>query len=178
MRSNDGREKQMNNNVNKLCALITGGSRGIGRAICQRLAADGYHVIINYKSNQSEAEKTLGTILEQGGTGEIRRFDVGDREGTRAAVEQIISDLKKIDVLINNAGITADQLMVLMTAEKWDTVINTTLNGFYNTTKPVLQNMLVRKTGCIISLASVAAPNRKQRPKQLCGGQSRIDRGQ
>lgn len=147
----------MNTNTNKLCAMITGGSRGIGRAICQRLAADGYHVVINYKSNQAEAEKTLGTILDKGGSGEIRRFDVGNREETRAAVEQILTDLKQIDVLVNNAGITADQLLVLMAAEKWDAVINTTLNGFYNTTKPVVQNMLVRKKGCIISLASVAA---------------------
>ncbi len=138
-------------------ALVTGGSRGIGRAIALRLAADGYYVIVNYNSNRQEAERTLKLMRENGGDGEIVQFDVRNQKEVQAAVDQILSIQDKIDVLINNAGITNDQLLVMMAAEKWNSVIDTTLKGFYNTTKPVIQNMLVKKAGIVISIASVAA---------------------
>ena len=108
----------MKTNPGTLIALITGGSRGIGRAVCQRLAADGYFVIVNFKSNQSAAMGTLDTIQQNGGDGEIVQFDVSDRESTRKELEALLEKHGAIDVLVNNAGITNDQILVMMSAEK------------------------------------------------------------
>src|ERR1700744_4383139 len=104
------------------CALVTGGSRGIGKAICIRLAANGYHVLINYKSNQTEAENTLGLIKQAGGNGTLLPFDVADRE----AIKQVLggwieaNEDKYIEILVNNAGIREDSLMAWMADEQWD----------------------------------------------------------
>lgn len=140
------------------CALVTGGSRGIGRAVCLKLAEKGYHIIINYASNQTEAEKTLALVRDNGGEGELLPFDVSNREQTRKAIEgwQESHQDEYIEVLVNNAGICRDNLMVFMPDEDWDAVLRTTLSGFYNVTQPILQPMLIHKYGRIVNMASVS----------------------
>jgi 3-oxoacyl-[acyl-carrier protein] reductase len=137
-------------------AVVTGGSRGIGRAICGELAGEGYRVVINYHSNGEAAEETLALIRKQGGQGDINRFDVADTRETQKAVEEIIQRYGHIHVLVNNAGITSDGLFVFMTENEWDSVMNTHLKGFYNVTRPVLENMVAHKQGSIVSISSVS----------------------
>ena len=137
-------------------AIVTGGSRGIGRAISLELGNQGYYVIVNYRSNTEAAAETLEMIRRDGGDGECIRFDVSDTGETLKALENIISRFDAIEILINNAGITSDGLFVIMSENDWDSVINTTLKGFYNVTRTVLQKMIVRKRGSIVSIASVA----------------------
>lgn len=140
------------------CALVTGGSRGIGRAICIQLASMGYHVIINYKSRDSEAEITLRQIVEKEGSGDILKFDVTDQQN----VEQSIDTWKNnhpdhlIEVLVNNAGIRKDYLMMWMENEHWNDVINTNLNGFFYVTRHLLKDMLINKYGRIINIVSLS----------------------
>lgn len=140
----------------KRVAIVTGGSRGIGRAIANALARDGYYIIINYKSNDQAAAETLSHIKDVGGDGEIVKFDVSDTAESEKAMNDIAAHFPIIDVLVNNAGITADNLFLLMSENEWDTVIDTTLKGFYNMTKPVLKKMLRQKRGSVVSIASVA----------------------
>jgi 3-oxoacyl-[acyl-carrier protein] reductase len=142
--------------TDKPVALVTGGSRGIGRAICRELAGDGYRVVINYHSNRQAAEETLEMVRAQGSEGEIKGFDVADSEKTRDAVDRIIGRYGHIHVLINNAGITSDGLFVFMTEDEWDNVINTHLKGFYNVTRPILENMVSHKQGSIVSISSLS----------------------
>ncbi len=139
-------------------ALVTGGSRGIGRAICVRLAAEGYSVIINYVSNEDEARRTLDMVREAGGDGELLRFDVSDAGQTAAAIDQWKEQHKgeNISVLVNNAGIRRDNLLPLMEETDWYRVIGTSLNGFYNVTKQVIQPMIRKKFGRVINMASVS----------------------
>ena len=136
-------------------AIVTGGSRGIGRAICQRLAQEGYHVIINYTSNDAEAQKTLDLI---GGQGELMRFDVSNSEETRAALTQWQQqhDGEYIEVVVNNAGIRRDTVMSLMPEDDWHRVLDITLSGFFNITQPLLPAMQLHKFGRIINMASVS----------------------
>lgn len=145
-------------------AIVTGASRGIGRATAVELAKAGYFVIINFKSNEAAAQETLTLVKSVGGDGEISRFDVADSAQTKDAVKAMTERYKNIQVLVNNAGITADGLFMLMGEEEWDSVINTSLKGFYNITKPVLREMVRRKCGSIVSLSSLSAlmPNRGQ----------------
>ncbi len=138
-------------------AIVTGGSRGIGRAIAVELAANGYDVTITYKSNEAAAEETLRLIREAGGEGEALRFDVGDAAEAEERLNELLTRRERIDALINNAGITADGLFLMMSRKDWDSVIDTSLGGFYNMTKPVLRKMLRKKSGAIVSLASVSA---------------------
>jgi len=136
-------------------ALVTGGSRGIGRAVCLTLARMGYHVLINFVSNEAAALSTLEAI---GGQGELLRFDVGDPEAVRAAVEgwQAAHPEDYIEVLVNNAGIRKDNLMIWMEPGEWQSVINTNLNGFFTVTQAVLQPMVLHKYGRIINVASLS----------------------
>jgi 3-oxoacyl-[acyl-carrier protein] reductase len=136
-------------------AIVTGGSRGIGRAICQRLAQEGYHVIINYTSNDAEAQKTLDLI---GGQGELMRFDVSNSEETHAALTQWQQqhDGEYIEVVVNNAGIRRDNVMALMPEDDWHRVLDITLSGFFNITQPLLPAMQLHKFGRIINMASVS----------------------
>ena len=138
-------------------AVVTGGSRGIGRAIAVELAAHGYQIVITYKANDEAAEETLRLIQEAGGSGEAVKFDVGNAAEAEGAVNDLLGRLERIDVLVNNAGVTADGLFLMMPRKDWDAVIDTTLHGFYNMTKPVLRKMLRRKSGAIVSLSSVSA---------------------
>lgn len=136
-------------------ALVTGGSRGIGRAICQRLAREGYQVIINYTSNDAEAQRTLELI---GGKGEMMRFDVSDSLQTRQALEQWQQqhEGEYIEVVVNNAGIRRDNVMALMPEDDWHRVLDITLSGFYNVTQPLLPAMQLHKFGRIVNMASVS----------------------
>jgi 3-oxoacyl-[acyl-carrier protein] reductase len=145
-------------------AIVTGASRGIGRATAVELAKAGYFVIINFKSNEAAAQETLNLVKSAGGDGELFQFDVADNSQTKDAVKAITERHKNIQVLINNAGITADGLFMLLGEDEWDSVINTSLKGFYNITKPVLREMVRKKCGSIVSVSSLSAlmPNRGQ----------------
>jgi 3-oxoacyl-[acyl-carrier protein] reductase len=141
----------------KQTAVVTGGSRGIGRAIAVELARHKYDVVITYKANDEAAAETLRLIKEAGGNGEALKFDVGNADETGVKIDELLTRLERIDVLVNNAGVTADGLFMMMPREDWNTVIDTTLQGFYNMTKPILRKMVRKKRGAIVSLASVSA---------------------
>jgi 3-oxoacyl-[acyl-carrier protein] reductase len=148
----------------KKVAIITGASRGIGRATAVELSTAGYYVIINFNSNEAAATETLKQVHNAGGEGEIIKFDVADPAQTKDGISSIVDRHKNIQVLVNNAGINADGLFLLMGEEEWNSVIDTTLKGFYNVTKPILREMIKRKCGSIVSVSSVSAlmPNRGQ----------------
>jgi 3-oxoacyl-[acyl-carrier protein] reductase len=149
---------------NRKIAIITGGSKGIGRAIVVELARAGYYTVINYRSDQAGAEQTLAMVQEAGGGGEVMAFDVRDGQKAAAAIEDIARRFGRIDVLVNNAGIIHDGLFMLMEPESWQSVIDTSLNGFYNMTRPVIEKMVRNRSGVVISLSSASAmmPNRGQ----------------
>ncbi|MCO5237790.1 MAG: 3-oxoacyl-ACP reductase FabG [Chitinophagaceae bacterium] len=140
------------------CALVTGGSRGIGRAVCLKLSEMGYHLLINYKANREAAEATLSLLHEKGGAGELLPFDVGSGEQVNQALGGWISGHPDhhIEVLVNNAGVKEDVLLMWMKEEQWSKVINTSLNGFYYVTKLVLQDMLLQRYGRIINIVSLS----------------------
>jgi 3-oxoacyl-[acyl-carrier protein] reductase len=137
------------------CALVTGGSRGIGRAICIRLAKEGYYVLINYKSNQTEAKKTLASINNNG---ELLQFDVSNKEEIKVMLNTWIATNpdKHIEVLVNNAGIREDALMSWMNDDQWDNIIKTNLDSFFYVTRIVLTQMLSKKYGRIINVVSLS----------------------
>ncbi|HEX2682584.1 MAG TPA: 3-oxoacyl-ACP reductase FabG [Ferruginibacter sp.] len=139
-------------------ALVTGGSRGIGRAVCIKLAGMGYHVLINYKSNETEANNTLAGVKEQGVDGEIIQFDVADKEAIKAKLGGWMeaNEDKVIEVLVNNAGIREDALMMWMKDEQWDSVMKTNLDGFFYVTRLVVNSMLMKKYGRIINIVSLS----------------------
>ena len=139
-------------------ALITGGSRGIGRAISLKLAEMGYHVLINFLSNIKEAKITLGLVEETGGSGEIMQFDVSKQVEIEKALESWKEKNKEkyIEVLINNAGIRKDTLLMWMENEHWFDVMDTNLNSFFFITRALLKDMLVNKYGRIVNIASLS----------------------
>lgn len=141
----------------KNVALVTGGSKGIGRAICVELARSGYYLVINYHGDQQGAEQTLAMVEGEGGQGEICQFDVRDGQATEKIVAEIGARLGSIDILVNNAGIVADGLFMMMPPEKWQSVIDTSLHGFYNMTRPVLELMVRQRKGSIVSVSSVSS---------------------
>lgn len=141
------------------CALITGASRGIGRAIALQISQDlGLHILINYASNKAAAEETLRLIQQAGGTGELMHFDVKDGAAVKAAVENWHTANPEgfIHTLVNNAGITKDNLFPWVTEEDWDAVLNTSLKGMYNCTQAIIQRMLRQRSGRIINIASLS----------------------
>jgi 3-oxoacyl-[acyl-carrier protein] reductase len=140
-------------------ALVTGASRGIGRAIAIQLSQDlDLHIIINYASNKAAAEETLKLIQDNGGSGEILHFDVKDGAAVKLAVDNWYTANPEgiIHVLVNNAGITKDNLFPWVTEEDWDAVVNTSLKGMYNCTQAVIQKMLRQRKGRIINIASLS----------------------
>ena len=139
-------------------ALVTGGSRGLGRAVCLRLAADGLPVIVNYKSNRVAAEETLAAIEAMGGHGELLAFDVSKPEEVKLALEQWGESHPDdyVGVLVNNAGIRQDNLMIFMQDSEWHNVLDTTLNGFFYLTRRLLKDMLTKRNGRIINMASLS----------------------
>jgi len=137
-------------------ALVTGGSRGIGRAICIELARWGCRVIINYRVDEAGAAKTLALVTAAGGEGLTVKFDVTDAEATEQALAGVFATCRTIDILVNNAGINADGLFIMMSRDKWERVIKTTLDGFYNVTQPVIEKMVRQKKGVVVNISSVA----------------------
>ena len=139
-------------------ALVTGGGRGIGRAVSLQLAKMGYYVIVNYCSSQAAAEETLAAIYELGGKGELLRFDVSDKEAVAASLSawQDAHPDEYIEVLVNNAGIRRDNLMIWMEEEDWSKVLQTNLHSFYYVTRPLLQPMILHRFGRIINIASLS----------------------
>jgi 3-oxoacyl-[acyl-carrier protein] reductase len=142
-------------------ALVTGGSRGIGRAICIKLAEQGYNILINYKSNETEALKTLTLVKALNVESELLMFDVSDK----AAVENVLGGWmerngeKTIEVLINNAGIRKDTLLLWMNDDQWNDVISSSLFGFYNVTKTVIKSMVSKRYGRIVNVVSLSGIN-------------------
>jgi len=139
-------------------ALVTGGSGGIGRAVCEKLAEMGHVLLINYNSNKEEAEKTLDLVKEKGGNGEIMRFDVSKQEEVETALAewQKRNEGKYIQILVNNAGIRRDALVMWMKNEEWNDVINTNLNSFLFVTRFLIKDMLINKSGRIINVVSLS----------------------
>jgi len=140
------------------CALVTGGSRGIGRAICIKLSSLGYHILINFRSNFSEAEQTLETIQQNKGTGELLPFDVSNKEDISKTLALWMEAHKEdtVEVLVNNAGIKDDTLMMWMKDEQWENVIRTNLDSFFYVTRLVLNDMLLKRYGRIINVVSLS----------------------
>ena len=139
-------------------ALVTGGSRGIGRAVCLKLADMGYNMLINYKGNTEAAEETAKLVREKGVEAEILMFDVGNKEDIQKVLGGWIesNNDKLVEVLVNNAGIRQDTLMMSMTDDQWDSVLNTSLQGMYHVTKLVLNPMLMNRYGRIINMVSLS----------------------
>lgn len=139
-------------------ALVTGASRGIGRAIALKLASQGFNIIINYASNETAARKTLDDIVAAGGKAELLPFDVCDNKAVAAALQQWKESHNEdyISVIVNNAGIRKDNLMMWMPEEDWRSVLSTSLDGFFNVTQPLLKDMLVNKWGRIVNIASLS----------------------
>jgi len=140
------------------CALVTGGSRGIGRAICIKMAELGYHVIINFKGNTAAAQETLDAVRAKGSDGELLQFDVGNEAEVQAVLGAWLENNKEkqVQVLVNNAGIREDNLLFWMNSAQWHNVLNSSLNGFFYVTKQLLNNMLLKRYGRIINIVSLS----------------------
>lgn len=141
----------MENNV----AFITGGSRGIGRACALELAKNGFDIAINYAGNEEAANKTVADITALGKKAKAYKFDVSSKEACDEGIAKIVEDFGKIDVLVNNAGITRDGLFMRMSKENWDAVINTNLGGLFNVTNPIAKLMIKQRSGVIVNMASI-----------------------
>jgi len=137
-------------------ALVTGASRGIGRAIAIELAAHGMHVAVNYKSNENAARETLTHIAASGGHAELCQFDVTDEAAVTAALAGLFTRHERVAALVNNAGVIADGLFAMMPSQDWRKVIDTSLMGFFNVTKPVIQKMIPLRKGSVVTISSVS----------------------
>ncbi|MFO7801488.1 MAG: 3-oxoacyl-ACP reductase FabG [Desulfovermiculus sp.] len=146
----------MGDDQHKSSALVTGASRGIGRAVALELAQRGYFILVNYKTGHEPAQETLQQIRSLGADGELVPFDVAEASQVQPALEDIMNRFGHVDALVNNAGITADKLFILMDESEWDRVLQTSLKGFYNLTRPVLNSMIKRKKGAVVSMASMS----------------------
>ena len=141
------------------CAIITGGSRGIGKAICLKLAEEHqYHLLINYHSNEVAALETLQEVKALGGTGEILKFDVANTDEVKKVLTDWTDNNKEaiVEIVVNNAGITNDNLFMWMTQNDWSSVIDTSLNGFYNVTQFFINKLLRNRYGRIVNIVSVS----------------------
>lgn len=142
-------------NLEGKIALVTGGSRGIGRSISQKLAAQGAFVYVNYVSRSDAAEETIAQLRQTGGQGGIVQFDVADFTAAQDGIKELIKDAGSIDILINNAGITRDGLTALMKEEDWDDVLRINLKGAFTCTKAVVRAMMKKRWGRIVNISSV-----------------------
>lgn len=140
----------------KKVALVTGASRGIGRAIAVALATSQAHVLINYRQREDQGRQTLAEIERLGGSGELCPFDVADPSACEQAILRVLQAHARIDILVNNAGIRRDALLVFMKPEQWAEIIATNLNSFYHVTQPVAKQMALQRWGRILTIASTA----------------------
>jgi 3-oxoacyl-[acyl-carrier protein] reductase len=138
-------------------ALVTGASRGIGRAIATRLAADGATIVVNYLANTTAAEQTVAAICAAGGQASLERFDVGDAEAARAGVQAVVDRQERIDILVNNAGLAVDALLLRLKESDWERVLRTNLSGIFHCSKASLRPMRRARYGRIVNLTSVVA---------------------
>lgn len=136
-------------------ALVTGASRGIGRACALKLASCGYDVIINYAGNTEAANKTVEDIKALGVNSEAYKFDVSNQAEVDENIAKIVEKYGRIDILVNNAGITRDDLFIRMNEDKWNAVINTNLNSAFYVSKPVVKVMIKQRSGAIVNMSSV-----------------------
>jgi 3-oxoacyl-[acyl-carrier protein] reductase len=139
----------------KRVALVTGASRGIGRAIAQALAEDGLFVIVNYTANEAAAAETLAALQQKGGAGALSRFDVADAVAVDAAVKQIAAEQGRLDVLVNNAGIAIDGLLLRTKKEDWQHTLDVNLSGAFHCCKAAARHLLKSETGRIVNISSV-----------------------
>jgi len=137
-------------------AVVTGASRGIGRAIALSLAEAGAYVVLNYRGNQTAADASLAAIVEGCGRGELSQFDVANESEIEQAVKKIVDGHNKIDILVNNAGVTADNLLMRVSPADWDQVVGTNLKGTILCTKVVSRHMIRQRSGRILNISSVA----------------------
>ena len=137
-------------------ALVTGGSRGIGRACALAFAKSGVDVVINYAGNDEAANKTVEDIKALGVKAAAKKFNVADKDAAENAVKEIIEEFGRIDILVNNAGITRDGLFIRMNDTQWLDVINTNLNSAYYVTNPVSKIMIKQRSGAIVNMASIS----------------------
>lgn len=145
----------MANEAERQVVIVTGASRGIGRAVAVRFARDGAAVIVNYKGSEAAAQETARAVTEAGGAATLVQGDVSNRDDAERLIETAIQQYGRIDVLVNNAGITRDQLLMRMTDDDWGTVLDTNLKGAFHTTRAVLRPMLRKRSGRIINISSV-----------------------
>lgn len=138
-------------------ALVTGGSRGIGRAVALRLAEAGASVVITYAQQAGQAEETVARVRQAGGTASAEQFDVGDPEATRAAMDRIVDREKRLDILVNNAGVAVDGLVVRLKEEDWERALRVNLTGVFHCTKAALRTMMRARYGRIVNVTSVVA---------------------
>lgn len=136
-------------------ALVTGASRGIGKACAIELAKAGYDVAISYAGNDEAANNTIEELKSLNINAKAYKFNVADKDACAKAVEDVLADFSKIDVLVNNAGITRDGLFMRMSAENWDAVINTNLSSAFYMTSPIIRTMIKQRSGCIINMSSI-----------------------
>jgi 3-oxoacyl-[acyl-carrier protein] reductase len=138
-------------------ALVTGASRGIGRAIAERLAADGFHTVLTYRLDAAGAEKALEAIRASGGSAEAAKADAASNEEVSTLLDRLDREREGVDVLVNNAAVLKNGLFALMPEESWNLVLETSLGGTFRTTKGVIRNMLRRRWGRIVNISSLAA---------------------
>lgn len=141
--------------TDKKVALVTGGSRGIGKACALELAKAGCDVVINYAGNSEAAEKTVEELKALGSNASCYKFDVSNQAEVDENIAKIIEQYGRIDVLLNNAGITRDDLFIRMDADKWNAVINTNLNSAFYVSKPVVKLMMKQRSGAIVNTSSI-----------------------
>lgn len=139
----------------KKVAIITGASRGIGKACALELAKAGYDVAVTYAGNDEAAQKTVAEIKALGTDAKSYKFDVANQAECETSIAKILEDFGKVDVLVNNAGITRDGLFMRMSAENWNAVIDTNLNSAFYVTNPIAKVMIKQRTGCIINMSSI-----------------------
>jgi 3-oxoacyl-[acyl-carrier protein] reductase len=137
-------------------ALVTGASRGIGAAVASALGAEGHHVLVNHRASGEAAERTVAAIVAAGGQAEACAFDVRDRAETERALAALVERLGPISILVNNAGVARDAPFPAMSWDDWELVTRTTLDGFYNVTRPLVMAMVSARWGRIINVASVS----------------------
>ena len=146
----------MQNTLTGKVALVTGASRGIGRAIALKLAAEGAAVVINYHGSMEKAKEVKAEIESDGGIAEIMQCNVADYQATEAMIRKVTDDFGRLDILVNNAGITRDGLLMKMSEEDYDTVLDTNLKGTFHCIRVAARQMLRQRGGRIINLSSVS----------------------